>query len=70
MWRGILLGKMLISITVSIVVSYVCFSKGNAAEDWSTALRWHGLGVFFVLLAVAFLASLVLLHRRRLPPAR
>ena len=65
MWRAIVLGKLIISIVVSVIVSYLCFRSAAAAEDWAAMFRWGGLGLFFALLTVAFSGSLFLLHYRK-----
>ena len=65
MWRGIVLGKLSVSIVVSAIVCYVCIRQGQQADDWFASARWYGLSLFFGLLGFAMIASLYLLHYRK-----
>ena len=67
MWRSVLLGKLAISISATLIVGGLCASRPWRVEmPMFESARWIGIGVFFILLAVLQVAVIYFLK----PPAK
>jgi len=66
MWRSLLLGKLAISIGVSLLVGGYCmWSLQNPDLGRSEYFSWLGVGVFFLLLAVVQVAMVAIMFRKK-----
>ena len=65
MWRTILLGKLGVSIAASIGVGILCLRQQPQDAGWMEIWQWRGLGVFFLVLAVAQVAAIYFMLRRK-----
>lgn len=66
MWRTILLGKLSISILASFAVGGVCLTQ-PWRNDYTLieSTRWIGVGVFFILLAIAQIVVTIILTKKK-----
>jgi len=66
MWRSLLLGKLAISICVSLLVGGYCiWSLQQPALARSEYFSWLGVGVFFLALAVVQIAMVAVMFRKK-----
>ena len=67
MWRAILLGKLGISISATLIVGGLCASRPWRVEmPMLESAQWIGIGAFFILLAVLQVAVIFFLK----PPSK
>ena len=64
MWRSVLLGKLAISISATLIVGGLCASRPWRVEmPMLESAQWIGIGCFFILLAVLQVVVIFLLRR-------
>ena len=69
MWRTLLLGKLAVSITASLVVGGYClYLSQDQQHDMQEMFRWVGIGSFFILLSGAQAGVIWMLFRKRNRP--
>ncbi|QEG24369.1 hypothetical protein [Mariniblastus fucicola] len=66
MWRSLLLGKLAISIAVSLLVGGFCIwslrKPDLATTEYSS---WLGIGIFFLALAAVQVAMVAMMFRKK-----
>lgn len=66
MWRSFLIGKLAISIVVSLLVGgYGVWRTQSPDLSTSEFSSWLGLGVFFLLLGAVQIALAVMMFRKK-----
>lgn len=66
MWRSLLLGKLTISIVVSLLVGGFCIWSLQKPELGTAEYSsWLGVGIFFLVLAVAQIVLVVMMFRKK-----
>lgn len=66
MWRSLLLGKLAISIAVSLLIGGFCiWSLQKPNLDRSEYSSWLGVGVFFLALAFVQVAMVAMMFRKK-----
>ncbi len=67
MWRSLLLGKLAISIAISLLVGgySVWHSQKTADLSNSEYYSWFGVGVFFLVLAVVQILMIGVMFRKK-----
>lgn len=66
MWRSFLLGKLAISIVVSLLVGgYGIWYAQRPNVEGSEYYSWIGLGVFFLLLGAVQIAMALMMFRKK-----
>ena len=66
MWRSLLLGKLAISIAVSLLVGgYGIWNLQNSDLSRTEYYSWMGVGVFFFLLAIVQLVMMAMMFRKK-----
>lgn len=66
MWRSLLLGKLAISIVVSLLVGGFCmWSLQKPEMGRGEFTSWLGVGIFFLVLGVVQLAMVAVMFRKK-----
>lgn len=66
MWRSLLLGKLAISIVVSLLIGGFCiWSLQKPDLGRGEYFSWLGVGIFFSILAVAQIAMVAMMFRKK-----
>ena len=66
MWRSLLLGKLAISIVVSLLVAgYAIWSSQKPDLSTSEYSSWMGVGIFFLVLGLIQLVMVPLMFRKK-----
>lgn len=66
MWRSLLLGKLAISIVVSLLVGGFCiWSLQKPDMGRAEYSSWLGVGIFFLVLATVQIAMVAMMFRKK-----
>ena len=66
MWRSLLLGKLALSVVISLLVGgYGIWASRNPDLSSSESSNWLGLGIFFLVLATFQVAMALLMFRKK-----
>jgi hypothetical protein len=66
MWRSLLLGKLAISIVISLLIGgYAIWSTRQPDLSTSEYSSWMGVGIFFLVLGLVQLAMVPLMFRKK-----